>query len=88
MFAVIPARNEASRIASAIRNVRLAGATEIVVVVNGCHDGTRAVVRTLQASDLTVITFREALGVDIPAPSVPPTRTAVERVTCFSTMAI
>ncbi|KEO83141.1 glycosyltransferase family 2 protein [Tumebacillus flagellatus] len=66
MFAVIPARNEASRIASAVRNVRLAGARQIVVVVNGCHDGTREVVKGLQGDDLTVITFREALGVDIP----------------------
>jgi glycosyltransferase involved in cell wall biosynthesis len=66
VFAVIPARNEASRIASAIRNVRLAGAARIVVVVNGCHDGTSSVVRALQAGDLTVLTFREALGVDVP----------------------
>ncbi|PWK07915.1 glycosyltransferase family 2 protein [Tumebacillus permanentifrigoris] len=66
MFAVIPARNEASRIASAIRNVRLAGATRILVVVNGCHDGTREVVHALQAGDLTMLTFREALGVDVP----------------------
>ncbi|MBL0389079.1 glycosyltransferase [Tumebacillus sp. ITR2] len=66
MFAVIPARNEASRIASAIRNVRLAGVPKIVVVVNGCHDGTREVVSQMQEGDLTLLTFRDALGVDIP----------------------
>lgn len=66
MFAVIPARNEASRISSAIRTVRLAGIRQIVVVVNGCHDNTRQVVGSLQEGDLTLLTFREALGVDVP----------------------
>lgn len=66
MFAVIPARNEASRIPSAVRNVRLAGVSQIVVVVNGSHDGTHEVVRSLQEGDLTLLSFQDALGVDIP----------------------
>ncbi|MGZ4031320.1 MAG: glycosyltransferase family 2 protein [Tumebacillaceae bacterium] len=66
MFAVIPARNEASRITSAIRTVRQVGIEQIVVVINGCHDNTRHVAQSLQAGDLTLLTFREALGVDVP----------------------
>lgn len=66
MFAVIPARNEADRIASAIRTVRQAGIRQIVVVVNGCHDHTRQVVKSLQHEDLTVLTFQDALGIDVP----------------------
>jgi glycosyltransferase involved in cell wall biosynthesis len=66
VFAVIPACNEASRISSAIRTVRLAGIRQIIVVVNGCHDNTRQVVGSLQEGDLTLLTFCEALGVDVP----------------------
>lgn len=66
MFAVIPARNEAARIAAAIRTVRQTGIRHIVVVINGCHDHTREVVRSLEQDDLALLTFREALGVDIP----------------------
>lgn len=66
MFAVIPACNEETRILSAIRAVRQAGVERIIVVVNGCQDNTRGTVLSVADTDLTMITFRERLGVDIP----------------------
>jgi hypothetical protein len=66
VFAVIPARNEAARILSALRTVRQAGVHHIVVVINGCEDDTREVVSAQQDGHLSLLTFREPLGVDIP----------------------
>jgi glycosyltransferase involved in cell wall biosynthesis len=66
MFAVIPARNEAERIAHAVRTVRQSGAMRIIAVVNGCEDNTLDHLRHLQGDDMTLLNFREPLGVDIP----------------------
>lgn len=66
MYAVIPARNVSKRIGAAIQNVRFAGAEQIIVVVNGSDDSTLEEVRALRDEGLTVISFREPLGFDVP----------------------
>lgn len=71
MYAVIPARNEAGRIATAVRTVLLTGVERIVVVANGCEDGTERAVDGLQRSHelghrIELLRFDEALGVDVP----------------------
>jgi len=66
MFAVIPARNEEARIERAIRTVRLAGARQLILVLNGCTDDTARIAREMQQGDLTLLRFREPLGVDVP----------------------
>lgn len=66
MFAVIPAHNEETRILTAIRSVRQAGIKRILVVINGCQDNTREVVLSVADRHMTLLTFRDALGVDIP----------------------
>jgi glycosyltransferase involved in cell wall biosynthesis len=66
VFAVIPARNEGVRLRRAIQNVRGAGIEHLIVVVNGCQDDTRDVAASLQDGRLSLLTFAEPLGVDIP----------------------
>lgn len=66
MYAVIPARNEGTRLRQAVQTVRQAGLRDLIVVVNGCQDHTRDVAASLQDGRLTLLHFDEALGVDIP----------------------
>jgi glycosyltransferase involved in cell wall biosynthesis len=60
---VIPAHNEADRIGKTLRDV--AGAfsdSEIIVVLNGCTDGTRGVVEALRGQNLVVLDIAEDTG--------------------------
>ncbi|HEU4965421.1 MAG TPA: glycosyltransferase [Bacilli bacterium] len=66
MFAVIPARNEAKRIATALRTVLQTGVERVVVVVNGCEDETARVVGRFGDPRVTMLHFEEALGPDVP----------------------
>ncbi|MBX6396393.1 MAG: hypothetical protein IRY98_11960, partial [Alicyclobacillaceae bacterium] len=66
MLCVIPAHNEAGRIAHAIRTVRGAGAAPVVVIANGCVDGTEERVMALGDWHVELIRWPYPLGVDVP----------------------
>jgi glycosyltransferase involved in cell wall biosynthesis len=66
LFCVIPACNEVSRIVTAIQTVRLAGCTDIIIIANGCTDGTEAAVARMRAPDVHMFSFPDPLGFDVP----------------------
>jgi len=63
---VLPARNEAGRIGSVLRQVLATQAGLIIPVLNGCQDMTAEVVRRTGDARVRPIHFKEALGFDVP----------------------
>lgn len=64
--AVIPAADEVDHIAGAVAAARAGGCHRILVVENGSRDGTAAAARRADRGDVTVLSFRERLGHDVP----------------------
>ncbi|MDU2063842.1 MAG: glycosyltransferase [Sporomusaceae bacterium] len=63
---VIPAKNEAGRIATVIQNVSLLPVDHIIVVINGATDKTLRDVLELPAKKVQILYFHEELGIDVP----------------------
>jgi glycosyltransferase involved in cell wall biosynthesis len=63
---VIPAKNEAARIQTVIRQVLHLPVSLVVPVLNGCTDATPDVVRRLADHRIKSLQFTEPLGYDIP----------------------
>jgi glycosyltransferase involved in cell wall biosynthesis len=60
---IIPARNEAKKILSVLKNCKKLGAdTELIVVANGCTDDTAEIA---EKEGARVVLFQEALGHDV-----------------------
>lgn len=66
MLCVMPAHNEALRIGRALRTVREAGARPVIVVANGCRDGTEDRVCALGDPEVQVLYWPYPLGIDVP----------------------
>lgn len=60
---VVTACNEAATIGSVIREARALNPDELIVVLNGCTDGSLAVVRTIPG--VTILHYPEPLGHDV-----------------------
>lgn len=65
---VIPAYNEEGRIGQVIKNLSLLPLERIIVIVNGCKDGTVAEIAAIGDSRLDVHIFSNKLGIDVPRP--------------------
>lgn len=63
---VMPARNEAARIGTVLRQVLRLPVGAVIPVLNGCQDMTAEVVRRIGDKRVHPIQFREALGYDVP----------------------
>lgn len=60
---VITARNEAATIGGVIREAQALGPDELIVVLNGCTDGSLAAVRAIPG--VTILHYPEPLGHDV-----------------------
>lgn len=63
---VIPARNEAARIQTVLRQALRLPAALVIPVVNGCDDMTEEIVRRTSDKRLRAVYYRDALGFDVP----------------------
>lgn len=63
---VVPAKNEAGRIATVLQNLGTLPIDHIILVVNGSKDATMREVLQLRLPKLQLIYFHECLGIDIP----------------------
>lgn len=63
---VVPARNEAPRIATVLRNLSLLPVDHIILVSNGSRDQTLPEALTLATPKLHILYFHEPLGIDVP----------------------
>lgn len=63
---VVPAQNEAGRIATVLQNLGTLPIDHIILVVNGSKDATMREVLELRLPKLQLIYFHECLGIDIP----------------------
>ncbi|MFZ5899549.1 MAG: glycosyltransferase family 2 protein [Bacillota bacterium] len=67
LCAVIPIRNERGSIGHVIRAVTAAGADRVITVINGCTDGSAAIVLEHGRDGRVLpVYFREPLGIDVP----------------------
>lgn len=66
IWAAIPAKDEENTVAHVITSCLGAGSSQVLVIVNGCQDGTAAAVRELEGTAVKMLLFEEALGVDVP----------------------
>ncbi|MDI3256748.1 MAG: glycosyltransferase [Kyrpidia sp.] len=66
MLCVMPAHNEAGRIVGALRTVLGAGADPVVVIANGCRDGTERRIRSMGDPRVHILDWPHPLGVDVP----------------------
>lgn len=63
---VVPARNEAGRIATVLQNLGTLPVDHIIVVANGSKDATMREILQLRLPKLQIIYFNECLGIDVP----------------------
>ena len=63
---VVPAKNEAGRIATVLQNLGTLPVDHIILVANGSRDNTLKEVLTLRLPKLQIIYFHECLGIDVP----------------------
>jgi len=63
---VVPAKNEAGRIATVLQNLSTLPIDHIIVVSNGSNDTTMHEVLKLGIPKLQILYFHERLGIDIP----------------------
>ncbi len=63
---VVPARNEAGRIATVLQNLGTLPIDHIIVVANGSKDTTMREVLNLRLPKLQILYFHDCLGIDIP----------------------
>lgn len=63
---VVPARNEAGRIATVLQNLGTLPIDHIIVIANGSKDTTMREILQLRLPKLQIIYFNECLGIDIP----------------------
>ena len=63
---VVPAKNEAGRIATVLQNLSILPVDHIIVVTNGSNDTTMQEVLNLRIPKLQILYFHERLGIDIP----------------------
>lgn len=63
---VVPAKNEAGRIATVLQNLATLAIDHIILVVNGSTDGTLKEALELRNPKLQILYFHECLGIDIP----------------------
>lgn len=66
LAAVVPARDEASRIGIVLRHLQRLPLDLIIPVVNGCRDHTWERVRAVDDSRIEPLRYRFPLGVDVP----------------------
>lgn len=66
---VVPAKNEAGRIATVLQNLSTLPIDHIIVVANGSNDTTMQEVLKLGIPKLQIFYFQERLGIDIPGQS-------------------
>ncbi|MBE3552168.1 MAG: glycosyltransferase [Kyrpidia tusciae] len=66
MLSIVPAYNEAGRIVRALRILRASGADPVIVIANGCRDGTEWRVRSFGDPRVEVLVWPHPLGIDIP----------------------
>lgn len=64
--AVVPAQNEAGRIATVLHNLGILPIDYIIVITNGSTDATLPEVLTAGIPKLQVLYFHESLGIDVP----------------------
>ena len=63
---VVPARNEAERISTVLRNLSLLPVDYIILIINGSQDTTLREVLDLRNPKLQLLHFDSALGIDVP----------------------
>lgn len=63
---VVPAKNEAGRIATVLQNLSILPIDHIIVVTNGSNDTTMQEVFNLRIPKLQTLYFHERLGIDVP----------------------
>lgn len=63
---VVPARNEAARISTVLRNLSLLPVDYIMLIINGSQDTTLREVLDLRNPKLQLLHFDLALGIDVP----------------------
>lgn len=63
---VVPAKNEAGRIATVLQNLSILPIDHIIVITNGSNDTTMQEVLNLRIPKLQILYFHERLGIDIP----------------------
>lgn len=64
--AIVPAKNEAGRAVTVLKNLSLLPIDHIIFVANGCRDTTVYEAASLTLSNLQLIYFHEGLGIDVP----------------------
>jgi len=63
---VVPAKNEAGRIATVLQNLSTLPIDHIIIVANGSNDTTMQEVLKLGIPKLQLLYFHEGLGIDVP----------------------
>lgn len=63
---VVPARNEAGRIATVLQNLGTLPVDHIIVIANGSKDTTMREILSLRLPKLQIIYFHDCLGIDVP----------------------
>jgi len=63
---VIPAYNEEGRIGQVLANLSVLPVDHLIVIANGCQDGTVEEVRRFRDERLDLRVFEQKLGVDVP----------------------
>lgn len=63
---VVPAKNEAGRVATVLQNLGTLPVDHIILVVNGSKDNTMQEVLQLRLPKLQILYFHECLGIDVP----------------------
>lgn len=64
--AIVPARNEAGRAATVLKNLARLELDHIIFIANGCRDTTVCEAAKLPISTLQFLYFHESLGIDVP----------------------
>ncbi|MCG0275061.1 MAG: glycosyl transferase family 2 [Thermosediminibacteraceae bacterium] len=65
-LAVVPARNEEGRIGSVLNMLSETSVDRILVILNGCTDGTLDEIKSNKFPHVDLLIFKEPLGYDIP----------------------
>lgn len=63
---VVPAKNEAGRISTVLRNLSLLPVDHIILVINGSQDTTLQEALDMRNPKLQLLYFEAALGIDVP----------------------
>lgn len=64
--AVVPAKNEAGRATTVLKNLALLPIDRIIFILNGCRDTTAYEAINLAVPNMQLVYFHECLGIDIP----------------------